>query len=150
MRRSICPPPWTRRWYCCSLLHFSSSCQYCQHSSVSEDFSWQNSEATFWHLQQTNCCLLPLQLLWSPNELVSPQEMRKGTHKINLSGYYALSSAKTKTCWRQGEKVEEMGLWEKVTEHPSSLLFWLFSFFAHFHTHFPPLKDTLWQALWSL
>lgn len=48
--------------------------------------------------QQTNCCLLPLRALWSPNELVSSQEMRKGTHKINLSGYYALSSAKTKTC----------------------------------------------------
>lgn len=77
-------------------LHFSCSCQHCQHWSVSKDFSWQNSEATFWHLQQTNCCLLPLRALWSPNELVSSRETRKRTHKINLSGYYALSSAKTK------------------------------------------------------
>lgn len=76
----------------------SSSCQCCQHWSVREDFSWPNFEATFWHPQQTNCCLLPPRALWSPNELVSSQEMRKGTHKINLSGYYALSSAKTKTC----------------------------------------------------
>lgn len=77
---------------------FPSSCQCCQHWSVRKDFSWSNFEATFWHPQQTNCCLLPLRALWSPNELVSSQEMRKGTHKINLSGYYALSSAKTKTC----------------------------------------------------
>lgn len=48
---------------------------------------------------------------------------------------------------KTGEKVEEMGLWEKVTEHPSSRLFWLFPFFAHFHTRFSLLKDTLWQAL---
>lgn len=77
---------------------YSGGCQHCQRWSVRKDFSWQNSEATLWHLQQTNCCLLPPRVLWSPNDLVSSQEMRKGTHKINLSGYYALSSAKTKTC----------------------------------------------------
>lgn len=63
------------------LLYFPDSCQHRQHWSVREDFSWQNSEATFRHPQQTNCCLLPLQVLWSPNELVSSQELRKGLTK---------------------------------------------------------------------
>lgn len=84
-RPALCPCSWESARVSSST--FPSSCQCCQHWSVRKDFSWQNFEAPFWHPQQTNCCLLPSRALWSPNELVSSQEMRKGTHKINLSGY---------------------------------------------------------------
>lgn len=49
----------------------------------------------FWHLQQTNCCLLLWQVLWSPNELASFAQMKKSLAKSISQLNYALSSAQS-------------------------------------------------------